>query len=848
MRILKRILLGLFVFVLVVALGAGGLAVYTLRRMLPQYSGTIYLPGLSAPVTIYRDAKGVPHIFAESAEDLFFAQGYVHAQDRWWQMEFQRHIGQGRIGELTGRRESVLSTDIFIRTVGWNRAAERDLTALGKESRSALDAYGRGVNNYIRGKSGADLAIEYTLLGVTGVDILVEEWQPLHSLAWAKVLTWQLSSNMERELEEVDLLNKHGLEIGSELLQAMYPDYPSDRERIIHAEDLPILPDPPDQQGTHHLPDPLPQVETRLAGGLGWQDVKAAFGSGASNSWVVSGQRSASGKPILANDPHLTLPMPSLFYEIGLHCVTVSAECPYDVVGFSLPATPGILIGHNGRIAWGLTTPGVDTQDLYAIKPVNASEYMVDNELLTYDTYSEVIRFGDSNEQVMITVRETIFGPIITDMDDYKSYSDTGRRPLALKWNGIDPKMPSDIVGAVLAINRAQNWSEFRTALSEWIEPSQNLIYADIDGNIGYQLPGRMPIRAPGHTGLSIVDGSTRQYEWRGFQPFDSLPRSYNPPRGYIVTANNRIAPDAYYSALEARFGEGVYLRNLESNYGYRSQRIVEMLKAEPKHTLASFTRMQADNYNGFAARVMPIILTLSFGTEVPQTVLDAMSKWDYQMHADSPEAALYGMFERRLVNHVWSDWLGRSQNPIDIAMYRTEALLDRPNAKWWDDLETPNTVETRDEILLNAFKQAYAEGVTRMGQDFTTWRWGTLHRIDFVSNPLGLSGISLIEQYVNVTDLPVSGSNLSINATANYGSDEDEYAVTSGSALRMIVDMNHPNDGVGIHPTGQSGHPADANYRSMVSDWQTFRYTVLQMRRDEIERSAANTLILKTE
>ena len=374
MRRLRNILLIVLVIVIALAGVGVGYAAVTVRRPLPQLDGTLALPDLDGKVQIYRDASGVPQIYATTAHDLFFAQGVVQAQDRWWQMEFNRHTGLGRISELTGMNDSALSSDKFIRTLGWNRAAQADVDALSPETRQVLDAYSSGVNAYIDGKSGAELAVEYSILALKGVTIPIEKWQPVDSAAWAKVLAWSLSGNMGAEIERADLYKK----VGKDLIDTYYsPAYPYGiHPTILTDADLPTFPKvEPIRAGSSDIPD-LKNVQTQLAGNVS-PDFGPIFGKGmeiGSNNWVISGQRTQSGKPILANDPHLGIQMPSIWYEIGLHCVQVSSACPYDVEGFSFPGTPGIVIGHYQRIAWGVTNVGPDTQDLYTIKTESTFE------------------------------------------------------------------------------------------------------------------------------------------------------------------------------------------------------------------------------------------------------------------------------------------------------------------------------------------------------------------------------------------------------------------------------------------------------------------------------------------
>jgi penicillin amidase len=836
MRTLKRIALILLVVIVVVVVGAGGFGLYTLRRMLPTYSGTVSVPGLTAPVTILRDADGVPHLYAQNAADLFFAQGFVHAQDRWWQMEFQRHIGQGRIGELTGKVDSVLETDMFIRTVGWNRSAQADLAALPPDTRNVLEAYSAGVNAYIANRTGPDLAIEYSLLAVTGVNIKVEPYRPLDILGWTKALGWQLSSNFEAELRFARLLRKYGDSERAALLDTFQPPFPEGRPTILADEDLPVLPQAPTPKASAPATFDWRTLVTDVIG-----QNPFPF-SGASNSWVVSGARSQTGSALLANDPHLGIQMPSLFYPIGLHCQPVSAACPYDrVVGFGIPGAPGVLIGRNSRIAWGLTTPETDVQDLYVlnIDPADSSQYLVDGQRERISYLNEVIRFGDGSPDMNLTVQLTRWGPIITALDSYQGQFE---RPMALRWAANE--QPYDLVGALLAINRAQNWEDFRLALTDWAIPSQNFVYADVEGNIGYQLPGRVPIRAAGHDGQTPIDGATTRYDWRGLLPFELMPRSYNPPRGYIVTANQRIAPDAYAAALQSRFGDDSnYFTNFTADVGYRAARIEALLKATPKHTLDTFKAIQADVYSGHAAEMLPKVLALPLGDALPQPVLDWLRAWDYTQSAESGQAALYEAFVYHLTQRLFADDLGETPRRMAALLQSMSRLIDMPDSRWWDDASTPDQRESRDQIVQAALKAAYDELVGKLGTDYQKWQWGKLHTATFVSNPLGLSGIGPIEAYVNAGPFAVNGGTTTINRTAT--NTDAPYAAGNLSALRFVVDMGQPDSAQGIHTTGQSGHPASELYRNMIERWRTMGYTALPITESTIRAAAVHTLTL---
>lgn len=850
MRWLRRLLLIVLVLVLVLAGSLTGLGLYTFRRMLPQTSGTLSLAGLKGDVTIYRDAQGIAHIYASNVDDLFFAQGVVHAQDRWWQMEFQRHVGLGRIGELTGRNEEIIKLDTFIRTVGWNRLAQADLDAAPPESLRVLNAYSAGINAYLAGKSGGDLAVEYSLLGVTGVSIPIEPWQPLHSAAWAKVLTWQLSNNLDLEVTVGQLINRLGTDVQERILADFVPTYPASHPSILDAADTARISDSPNQPNPKAAMPSVPMaaaIQTTLAGGLSLDTLAQMFPHGASNSWVVNGSRTASGKPLLANDPHLGIQMPSLFYQMGLHCAPVSDECPYDVVGFSLPAAPGILIGHNARIAWGLTTAQNDTQDVYIIKvdPSDDTRYEVDGQMQPMQVITETIKFGDNEPSLDVRVRQTRFGPIITDSPNYADHS---KSPLALRWAAADG--PIDTIGAILGVNRANDWDDFRAALSKWVSPPQNFVYADVDGNIGYQLPGLSPIRAAGTNGLVPLDGSTTRYDWLGYVPYDMMPRIFNPERGYIATANNQITPKEFNGTLagllSSQYGaESFYFDDYDADFGYRAVRVVEMLNETDKHSVASFQAMQYDVQNNFAAAFLPKVLKLDFGPDIEHSQLDWLGSWDYNAQADNAQQALFEVFWTKLVNNIWADEVGSEVNGGSRYMWATTRLLDQPDSPWWDNIDTKDTKETREDVVRASMKEALTDVKARLGAE-DLWAWGKLHTASFVNNPLGLSGIGPIEQIVNAGPLGMGGSITTVQRMGYNANATDPYEVTSISALRMIVDLSDPNKSIGLHPTGQSGHPVSGHYRDLIEGWRTGVYLPLAGDRAEIEKSAVETLTLK--
>ncbi len=593
MQILRSFLKAFLVIVLILVLVIGA-ATFTLSRLaFPRTNGEAILENaaLDSPVDVYRDSNGIPHIYAQSTHDLFAAQGYVHAQDRFWQMDFQRAVGHGRLAQIFG--DSQIETDQFLRTLGWSRTADEEFAAMSPEAQAVLTAYADGVNAYMEERTSIRLSLEYSVLKLTNGSYKPVPWEPADSLVWAKAMAWDLRSNMDVEIARAIISNK----VGADRVDDLFPVYPDDRPVIV-----------PGDGGTTastELPAVLAETNDLLVTVADRLDIlDGLLGiSGAdigSNNWVVSGDLTDTGKPILANDPHLGIQMPSIWYEVGLHCAPVGPDCDLEVAGFSLLGVPAVVLGHNDRIAWGVTNLAADVQDLYIEKlnPDNLNQYEVNGQWVDMDVYTETLIIA-GGKKTDVEVRVTRHGPIISDTyGDLEDFDETSGMALpddyaiALRWTALEP---TRMVEAIFGINTADNWNDFRAALSNWDVPSQNFIYADVDGNIGYQMPGRIPIRAEGD-GRIPVPGWTNQYEWTGFIPFEELPSLYNPPEGFIVTANNAVVDDSYPYHL-AR----------EWSYGTRAQRITDLIEeADGPITVAVMEEMQRDNRNLMAEETHP--------------------------------------------------------------------------------------------------------------------------------------------------------------------------------------------------------------------------------------------------
>jgi penicillin amidase len=816
MRILFKIVAVIVILVLVVGLAGFGATTFAIRWSWPKTHGTIQVDGLQAEVTVVRDSWGVPHVYASNSHDLFLAQGYVHAQDRFWQMEFWRRAGSGRLAEILG--ESALETDRFIRTLGWHRTAAQELEQLDAETRAILEAYAEGVNGYISTHRGR-LGLEFTVLGLTGVRFDPEPWTPLNTLTWAKMMAWDLGGNRTDELLRAHIAAR----LGASALGVLMPPYP---------DDYPII-----------VPHPLTGATLEAVPDAAFDF--NALGTGddiGSNSWVVAGERTETGKPLLANDPHLGIQMPSIWYEIGLHCEPVSDECPYNVVGASFASFPGVVIGHNDHIAWGVTNLGPDVQDFFIerVNPENPNQYEYQGEWLDMEIVREEITVAGEDEPVVIFARITRHGPIINDVaggteDDWAF----GWEPLALSWTALQP---STMMRSIALLDRASNWEEFREALSYWDVPSQNFVYADVEGNIGYQAPGRIPIRASGD-GSSPVPGWTGEYEWADYIPFDELPRAFNPPEGYIVTANNAVVGPDYSHFLTHDWAPG-----------YRARRLVELLEADASISLADVQTMQGNNNPIWAEDVLPYLLVLPAtdpsagsgqGSDRLAEALELLRAWDRRAVRDSAATALFEAFRLHLIDLTFGDelgeqLLGQARSSAGVAL--VDILAD-PTSPWFDDVTTPE-VETRDEILLQALDEAVEELTETLGWDVTRWRWGDLHTATFENQSLGQSGIAPIEAIFNRGPVPVDGTIATVNNTGY--SMNDPYGVMTVPSYRQIIDLDDLPRSVSMHTTGQSGHPYHPHYDDMIDPWRDIEYHPQLWERADVEADAEGVLVLK--
>jgi penicillin amidase len=792
---------------------AGGAYYMLTRRPLPRKHGKIALEGLHEPVEIITDSYGIPHIYAQSEDDLYFAQGYVHAQDRLWQMELNRRISAGRIAEIVG--PIALETDRFCRRLGMHRSAAADVAHLSAHNRRMLEAYAEGINTFIQ-RHSTRLPLEFTLLGFRP-----EPWQPADTLQWGKMMGWSLSGNWETELIRARLVAKLGVERAARLESGYDPRHPL------------IVPPGVEYQGINvGLLEQYNQIKELSGFGL----------LGGSNNWVVDGTMTATGAPMLCNDPHLGQAAPSIWYE----CHLVAGDI--DVIGASFPGSPGVVIGHNQYIAWGVTNAVSDVEDLYIEKfhPENPHLYEYQGRWEEAQVVREEIKVRGQRTPIIEEVLITCHGPIITNFSRTTDSASANEQemPLALRWTGLEH---NNISEAVHQLNLATNWEEFREALRYWDVPPQNFVYADIAGNIGYIMAGAIPIRNQGQA-LVPSPGWTGMHEWTGYIPFDELPQTFNPEQHFIVTANNRVVDDSY-----------PYYITHEWLNGYRAQRIRDLLTDKPKLNLADMADIQADYYSIPASEVMPHLLKLQGKTPLEKAALEMLRAWDCVLAPDSVGAAIYisiyHKLERIVLNVLLGDdeallrsYLGTGATLLAVLNgYASRSkplvirLLNEHDDHWFVDTAIPNGPASWDAALGAALTAAVEELRDKLGSDIAHWQYGKIHRMTY-NHALG--AIKVLSKFFNRGPFPVGGDADTINV--GMALPTQPQVVTTVPSYRQIINLADLTASFASHAPGQSGHPSSKHYDDFIDMALTVSHHPMLFERETIEAHKEGTLHLR--
>ncbi len=759
LTILGRILLVVFFVALLAAIGG---FYYLKNTTLPQTSGRLVMPGLSAPVEILRDQRGMIHVKAANEHDLFFGQAVAHAQERLWQMEFQRRVGAGRLAEVLG--PEAVKTDEYLRTLGFYQAAEQAYEHLPDDLKAIVDAYTDGINAYLT--SGPPLPVEFKLLGFKP-----EPWTPADVLVWQKMMSYDLSGNMDEELIRYRLLARG---LSKERIEQLWPDFPIDTPVILRS--VPARPQPEEEP---EAPTPAPSGQKPLEELLA---LSAALPktAAASNNWVVAGSRSVSGKPLLADDPHLGLSAPSVWILMELESPT------YHASGATFPGLPTVVIGRNDHIAWAVTNHHADVQDLYVLEEKDGG-YLYKGEVRPYQIRREVIAVK-GGEPVELTVRESVYGPVISDVVDARG------NVLALRWTSLEPE--DETMAAFYGIGKAKNWQEFVTALARLKAPSQNFLYADASGNIGYMAPGKIPVRKPGHSGKYPVPGNG-EWDWQGFVPLEWLPQTYNPPEGYIVTANNRSTPAGW-----------PYELGHEWAVGFRAKRIEELLTSRKKLSPEDFMRIQNDVVSLLARRLQPVLAQIKPKSQAAVEWRQKLLAWNGDERAGSLEATVF---------EAWYTELTRLP----------EAEVGQP---YWDSptyllraLEKGDPAcDARGQSCLEFAADALDRALARLENHGGILPWGQLHQAHFDHGVM-----TNVPQLRRFFDRYVAHGGDAY--TVNVGKyDPATFEMYHGPSYREIVTPGDLASSYWIHPMGQSGNVLSRHYADLLPLWARGEYLPL--------------------
>jgi penicillin amidase len=761
---------GASLFALLLVVTGAGFYLY-LRSALPQTNGRIVLTGPKAEIRVERDADGVPRIIAQDDEDLAFGLGFAHAQERLFQMELQRRYGAGRLSEIFG--PDAVAVDRQMRVLGLYRAAETEIAFMSAAMNRALEAYAAGVNAFLRSRRGA-LPPEFLLLG-----FVPEPWRPADSLVWGKLMAVQLGGNYRGEL----LRARMARAIPAADLAFLYPEYPKGAPTTL-ADMVPIY----SRLALDDLYEALPPV------------VGPNY---ASNSWVVDGRHSASGKPILANDPHLAFGAPGFWYLARL-------ETPqHRITGATAAGVPLVVVGHNERIAWGFTTTTADVEDLYVeqIDRADPNRYRTPQGSEAFKSRHETIAVRDATP-VDITIRETRHGPVLSDALPPGATEPGFVLALAATFTIPDDRSAE----ALWEVNRAADWPGFRAALQHFVGPIQNMVYADVDGTIGFIAPGLVPIRRSGQ-GWLPAPGWTGRHDWTGFIPFEALPSAVNPPSGHFATANNKIVPDSY-----------PYFLSRDWDLPNRAERIEALLAATPVQTPASSAAIQADTLSLMAQHLVPLMTGLAIVNENTRGAVERLRGWDFRMDMDKVEPLLFVAWLREFSRSILFGRFGDAVSDYwDLRPRVMEAVLtERPD--WCDDPKRPGE-ESCGSRLAEALNAALAGLRRDYGADMAQWQWRRAHVAVF-ANPV-FSRIPVLREWLKIA-IPTPGAYDTLNrGPSTIRDDATPFEQRFGAGLRMITDLASPEDARMIATPGQSGDPLSAHYADLLRRWRDFDWLV---------------------
>lgn len=767
-----------------------------LRLSLPRFKGCINGPGLRHSLRIVRDCDYIPHIYAKDKLDAYWGLGYVHAQDRLWQMEFQRRSGQGRLAEILGRR--VIAIDRFTRTLGLAACARHNWEALSPDAQQRIDAYVSGINAFIENKSPARLGPEFAFLRVRP-----EAWTSVDVLIISKMIAWSMGGTYVTEMLRADLIEAAGTERAKEMM----PDY----ERRDAASASSLINQPDVRQDAAATPALAPSIESL------WQSPGEGIGS---NMWVVSAAKSQTEAAVLANDPHLMSTLPLTWY-----LAHVSAP-GLEVSGATIPGLPAHIIGRNLNIAWGMTNLNPDVQDLFRERLDDQQEQAeFQQEMQPLVRCTERISVKGS-AAVELLVRKTRHGPLISDAIDAAGAElpVAGRakkgEPLALQWTGLAED--DTTLQAFFKLNEAACWEDFSGALRDCVSPAANFLYADVEGNIGHQAAGRIPVRAGGD-GSVPAEGWAGQAEWVSFIPFDELPQSFNPPEQYLVSTNNTPPPESYHWFLGRDWVEP-----------YRERRIKQVLEESEVLEVEAHARLQLETISTHARETLPALLASvrSSDAEVQQAV-SLLSEWDGDARGDCPQAAIFVAWWRTLPRVIL-------EGELEANVLRAyEGWTSYVNSFVMHLIKGSGSASRQVEDLIEkSLRLALNEIKAKLGPDMARWRWNQLHYAVFPHYPF--HSVPWLRRFFS-RQLPRGGDWSSVNFSPSVPA--MPFMQRNVPGYRQVIDLSHLDAGQFIQAVGQSGHFLSPHYADYLADWGQGKYRKMRLSEESVKEAAIGVL-----
>ncbi len=796
MKLFTNILKALGILILLAIITGIIFIVDLKKRAVPDYAADIEIPGLEREVTVYRDSLGVPHVYAHNEHDLYLSTGYLVAQDRLWQMDLLRRVTQGRLSEIFG--SDFIETDALLRALRYDKKSKMVLDSASSELRLALHAFADGVNLYI--ENNTDFPPEFAILGYRP-----EPWNPVHTLNLIGYMAWDLKAGWSQMV-----LNDLKGNIDNKLYQELLPD-PETQNSYVY----------PEYDSASSAMISMLQENTNKLSELGLDIFNA------SNNWAVSGKKSTTGKPVLANDMHLSFGMPGIWYQ--MHQVI---EGSLNVTGLLLPGQPFIIVGHNDSIAWGMTNTYVDNLDFYEekVNPVDSSSYYFNGKWIDFQVEKTKIatKAGDTVTRIL---EWTHRGPVISD---FKNIPD---RTISMRWVGDEY---SNEPQTVYSLNRADNWEEFTSALRTFKAISQNINYADVAGNIGMYTAAGVPVRKR-DTGFSILPGDTSLYDWQGMVPFDSLPNMYNPAKEYVSSANNRTAPDDYPYYI----GQWYALP-------HRFNRINELLEAKEKHSLHSFKKIQTDYVSTLVRQVKPRLMQVlnqtSFEDSLTNRAIAILSSWDGYMGEDLAAPLIFEEFYLTFLEKTLADEMGlklfdKYTQSGSLSKYAFDNIWRTPGSDWFDDVQTPEVKEDFNTIVTQAFRKTINSIAESQGKNTNEWKWGNVHTLT-LQHPMG--EVAALEKIfkLNRGPFPVPGSYHTVSPYSYSFS--NPYQVTHGSSHRHIYSLANWDSSFTVIPTGNSGVPGSEFYGNQTPLFLDHIYHRDYYSREAVESAAKYVIKLK--